>query len=147
MEDLRHTKNVLKNENYFQCFHNNVGYCKYRDHCQYQHFTEICQKTVCRDKTCKFRHPRSCKFGEHCRFLRKKCCLYRHKILRSNVDEESENFSFYYCKSLSFSNFSHQLQKNDLFFSVGACLYVCQKKRAEMNQDEAGISAIHVACV
>ena len=91
MEDLRHTKNVLKNENYFQCFHNNVGYCKYRDHCQYQHFTEICQKTVCRDKTCKFRHPRSCKFGEHCRFLQKQCCLYRHKVLKSNSDEESGN--------------------------------------------------------
>ena len=33
----------------------------WEDILQYQHFTEICQKPICRDKKCKFRHPKTCK--------------------------------------------------------------------------------------
>ena len=70
-------------------FFNNVGFCKYREHCQYQHFTEICQKPICRDKKCKFRHPKTCKYGEKCRFFHKKCCVYNHNVARSKNDEEA----------------------------------------------------------
>ena len=35
-----------KNKNYFQCYYNNIGFC------MYQHFKEVCSKSVCKDKEC-----------------------------------------------------------------------------------------------
>ena len=90
IENSRHTKEVLENKNYFQCYFNNVGFCKYRKHCKYQHFTEICQKPFCRDKKCKFRHSKTCKYGEKCGFFQKKRCVYNHYVARSKNDEEAE---------------------------------------------------------
>ena len=78
MDDSRLSKATLETRNKFQCFHNNIGYCKYKEHCRYQHYTKICSKTICRDLECKFRHPRTCKHGQTCKFLRRKCCLYKH---------------------------------------------------------------------
>ena len=69
----------LTNRNLFQCYYNNVGYCKYREHCRYQHFNDSCQKSVCRDKKCKFRHPKTCKHGDECKFFKRKCCVYSHR--------------------------------------------------------------------
>ena len=62
----------------FQCYHNNIGYCKYGKNCKYQHFYELCPKQVCRDEKCEFRHPKSCKFDGKCKFLKKKLCVYKH---------------------------------------------------------------------
>ena len=50
----------LTNRNVFQCYHNNVGYFKYREHCRYQHFNVSCQKNVCRDKECKCMKTSDC---------------------------------------------------------------------------------------
>ena len=69
----------LTNKNLFQCYYNNVGYCKYREQWRYQHFNDSCQKSVCLDKTCKFRHPKTCKHGDACKFFMKKCCAFSHR--------------------------------------------------------------------
>ena len=75
------------NKNFFQCYHNNIGYCKYRERCMYHHYKDTCQKSVCRDIECKFRHPKTCKHGEKCKFLKNKCCFYSHKIVISSTED------------------------------------------------------------
>ena len=70
------TKMNLKHQ--VQCSHNNRGFCRFRDKCYYPHFTKACSKKVCRDQACLFRHPKSCKFGEDCKFYKKKICAFKH---------------------------------------------------------------------
>ena len=88
MDDSRLSKATLETRNKFQCFHNNIGYCKYKEHCQYQHYTKICPKTICRDLECKFRHPRTCKHGQSCKFLQRKCCLYKHETFEKYLKND-----------------------------------------------------------
>ena len=83
------TKSVFDNKNLFQCYHNNVGFCKFQDQCRYQHYTKICTNNVCKDRECKFRHPKTCKYGEACEFLKLKCCFYNHKNSRVDLNIDS----------------------------------------------------------
>ena len=46
---FEHTK-VFLNKNLVQCYHNNRGYCSFRDRCRYNHFNEICTKTYAEKK-------------------------------------------------------------------------------------------------
>ena len=75
----RLTNASMEHRNYFQCYYNNVGYCKFRGQCRYQHYTRICPRSVC-----KFRLPKTCKFGPECRFLTRKCCFFSHEGLESD---------------------------------------------------------------
>ena len=50
-----------------------------------------CSKSVWRDTECKFRHPKTCKFGEECKFLKLKCCVYNHKHSKVVNDTEKIN--------------------------------------------------------
>ena len=77
-------------ENSFQCYHNNTGYCKFGDQCRFQHYYELCTKKICRERQCKFRHPKSCKFGGNCKFLQRKMCVYKH-IEKSNEEVDISN--------------------------------------------------------
>ena len=77
------TKTCLEDKNTYQCYYNNTGYCKFRDHCRYQHYSEVCSKSICTDKQCRFRHPRTCKHGDDCKFYERNYCLFSHK---SNID-------------------------------------------------------------
>ena len=63
---------MRENSNSFQYYHNNREYCQYGEKCQYQHYKEECPKRLCKDKECKFRHPRICNHKDHCKFLRKR---------------------------------------------------------------------------
>ena len=81
-----HKLTSLEDRNSYQCYHNNLGYCKFRQNCRYQHYHEVCPTTICKDKKCKFRHPKTCKHGNDCKFYRLKCCLYSHKIFNRNKD-------------------------------------------------------------
>ena len=81
----RLTKASMEHRNYFQCYYNNVGYCKFRGQCRYQHYTRICPRSVCKDMECKSRHLNTCKFGSECLFLTRKCCFFNHKGLQSDV--------------------------------------------------------------
>ena len=83
------TKVVSDRKNLFQCYHNTVGFCKFRDQCRYKHYIKICTKNVCKDRECKFRHPKTCKFGEACAFLKRKRCFYNHKNSRVDLNIDS----------------------------------------------------------
>ena len=72
-----HTQ-IFINRNLFQCYHNNRGYCSFRDKCRYEHFQEICSKSVCRDKECKKRHPVNCRYKDDCKFYKMKMCAFKH---------------------------------------------------------------------
>ena len=82
---------VFSNKNLFQCYHNNRGYCSFRTKCRYQHYKQVCPKTVCRDHECKKRYPVLCKFREHCKFHRKGICAFKHITNDKNEKAKSEN--------------------------------------------------------
>ena len=76
----------LTNEKiHFHCHYNNTGFCKFRDHCKHQHFHTICLKKICKSQECQNRHPKTCKFGDGCKFNARNACAYKHKKL---VDTE-----------------------------------------------------------
>ena len=79
---------LTKKTGYFQCPHNNTGYCKFREKCFYQHFYSICSKTVCKNFECQNRHPKTCKFGESCKFKSKNCCAYKHAV---HIEKNNSN--------------------------------------------------------
>ena len=62
---------------------------KFRDHCRYQHYSEICPKSICKDKQCRFRHPRTCKHGDDCRFYEQNFCLFSHKLNKDVKNKET----------------------------------------------------------
>ena len=70
---VKHTNNKQ-----FQCYHNNIGYCKFGAKCRFKHFSELCAKKVCMDSECRFRHPKSCKFAEKCKFFQRNICAFKH---------------------------------------------------------------------
>ena len=79
IEDSKLTKDVTENRNIFQCYYNNVGFCKFGNECRFQHFYQKCPKKICRDRSCRNRHPKTCKHGENYKFLKKNCCAYNHE--------------------------------------------------------------------
>ena len=82
---------VFSNKNLFQCYHNNRGYCSYRTKCRYQHYEQVCPKTVCREHECKKRHPVLCKFRENCKFHRKAICSFKHIAHTNDKNEKAKS--------------------------------------------------------
>ena len=64
-------------QNCFQCIYINTGHCKFGDQWRFPHNYELCTKKICRESQCKFRHPRSCKFGGKYNFFQRKYCVYK----------------------------------------------------------------------
>ena len=70
------------------CMHGKFGFCKFKDTCKGQHFSQTCEllsacKTI---QTCQKRHPKSCKWlsnGGGCRFG--KDCDYKIPLLTQNM--------------------------------------------------------------
>ena len=60
-----------------------MGYCKFKEECHFQHFHETCQKRLCKDNECRFRHPKTCKFRQNCKFFQKKICFFKHHELQT----------------------------------------------------------------
>ena len=62
-----------------KCYYYNSGYCKFSRRekgCKFFHPEENCKLSKCKDKLCPNRHPKTCKFGEECRYQTK--CSYSH---------------------------------------------------------------------
>ena len=79
---------VFMNRNFHQCYFNNRGYCRFRDKCRYRHYKQICPKSICRDQECNYRHPRSCKYRELCKFYKKDICAFKHiNIIKKETSE------------------------------------------------------------
>ena len=76
---------IFLNRNLFQCYHNNRGYCSFKDKCRYQHYLETCSKTVCRDKECKKRHPVHCRYKDDCKFNKTNRCAFKHVNQSSEI--------------------------------------------------------------
>ena len=89
MTEMRHTE-VFFNKNLFQCYHNNRGYCSFRNKCRYQHYDQVCPSSVCRDQECRKRHPVICKFKEHCKFHKKSICAFKHVLITEKENANSE---------------------------------------------------------
>ena len=84
----------LTNEKiHFHCHHNNTGFCKFRDHCKHQHFHTICLKKICKSQECQNRHPKTCKFGDSCKFNARNACAYKHQKLVDTEVDETKNLS------------------------------------------------------
>ena len=61
------------------CKHFQTGYCKFGAHCRKVHVEENCKTGDCDRKTCRKRHPKSCKFftlHQSCKFGN--MCCYKH---------------------------------------------------------------------
>ena len=61
------------------CKHFQTGYCKFGAHCRKVHVIENCKTVDCDRKTCRKRHPKSCKFftlHQSCKFGN--MCCYKH---------------------------------------------------------------------
>ena len=87
---LNHTK-LFVNRNLLQCYHNNRGYCSFGEKCKYQHFQEVCSKTLCRDSECKKRHPVICRYNDDCKFNKMNSCAFKHITAKnSRVSEKLE---------------------------------------------------------
>ena len=67
-----------------RCKFYNCGFCKFGDKCRFAHFPTMCIKTNCKNKTCRNRHPKYCRYMEECR--RRTTCLYRHGQVNNNPD-------------------------------------------------------------
>ena len=62
-----------------KCRHHDRGICKYGKNCFQEHPRDICRNDGCSRRNCKFRHPKPCKNGESCPFIRRKGgCAYLH---------------------------------------------------------------------
>ena len=82
-DDLMLTK-VFSNRNQLHCYHNNRGFCSFRDKCRYQHYKQVCPNRICREPECKNRHPVLCKYKEHCKFDKRSICAFKHVPLTND---------------------------------------------------------------
>ena len=71
------------------CKHNQIGYCKYGNQCHKPHNNNICKERVCRNKNCRERHPRSCRYFNLNGWCKFKKCSYAHKKLAINDKVET----------------------------------------------------------
>ena len=63
--------------NLSKCWHNDTGYCKFKEECRKQHSTNIFQNQNC-DQKCPERHPKECKFSDRCKFSERGICAFSH---------------------------------------------------------------------
>ena len=85
--DPKHKRKLSYNRNNFQCYHNKRGYCSYGEKCLYQHYKEICQRTLCTEKEYRCRHPVTSKFKDKCKFQKLGICSFKHG-LKTNMNDD-----------------------------------------------------------
>ena len=69
-----------------RCPFDNFGYCKFETKCKKQHFENVCENIDC-DKKCPKRHPKTCKFGRRCKFLKKNVCSFSQSNLSTELSQ------------------------------------------------------------
>ena len=63
------------------CSFNKFGFCKYGEKCHLTHINIICEKQICDQSECDYRHPKLCEYFEmfrRCKFT--SFCKFSHKI-------------------------------------------------------------------
>ena len=63
----------------------NKGYCKFTSKCKFEHPENKCTEESCRNKACRKRHPKQCRYKENCR--RQTSCLYNHDDTKKTMKE------------------------------------------------------------
>ena len=76
------------------CHHDKHGYCKFKEHCRKEHYSETCKnRGSCENiKVCNKRHPTSCRrfqINKFCPFG--STCAYFHSELSEEVNDKSTN--------------------------------------------------------
>ena len=69
-----------------KCAYNDKGYCKFKDECRKQHFSEVCEEKDYK-KECNKRHPKECRWKNKCKFLAKNVCAFSHSVKVQRVDK------------------------------------------------------------
>ena len=76
------------------CKFNQMGFCKFREHCRKKHDNTICEKAgKCTEEMCIKRHPKICKSyttNNKCRF--NNACAYQHKENENDQEKVIEQF-------------------------------------------------------
>ena len=85
------------------CQYNQAGFCKHGDKCFKYHENELYKAGKCRERMCKMRHPKvckyftqtgKCKFNEHCEFAHKESEIAtRQSKLELEMLEMNEEFN------------------------------------------------------
>ena len=79
-----------KNKNKVVCEYYDEGYCMYKEKCKNLHHKEVCQESFCNRKECFRRHPKACRYKEHCR--RGRNCLYLHVVDKYPMEGEINTY-------------------------------------------------------
>ena len=69
-----------------KCEFNNEGFCKHRDKCRKEHYSENCRKQNC-DTKCEKKHPKPCRDKGRCKFNKRNVCALVH----DNLDQDGQN--------------------------------------------------------
>ena len=60
------------------CSFNKYGYCKFRKNCRKTHVDESCKDQECEIRTCRFRHPKPCRYFQDFRRCKFSDCKFKH---------------------------------------------------------------------
>ena len=69
------------------CQYYKYGYCRYQETCRYEHVHELCEETNCVVRSCRYRHPKACRYFKelnHCKFG--SSCQYKHDIQNNTIN-------------------------------------------------------------
>ena len=81
---MKMSENITNSRNKMtKCLFNDAGFCKFKENCRKQNFSEKCKIPKC-DRKCLYRHPKQCKHRENCKFHNKNICAYDHDTLESS---------------------------------------------------------------
>ena len=58
------------------CKFYNTGYCKFTENCKFDHPKNKCTESPCKNKLCRKRHPKQCRYKDKCR--RQISCAFNH---------------------------------------------------------------------
>ena len=70
---IKLTKEGFEERNNFHCYHNNLGYCRFREKCRYQHYFDVCSKSICREKDAPIDIPKHASMGINADFKKEMC--------------------------------------------------------------------------
>jgi hypothetical protein len=113
IKDIKNRKNVIppstekdSDDNkevteHKKCRYYDKGYCKYQKRCRYFHPLEICkthlEKLKCKEKGCRGRHPKACKWFQRDVGCKRLNCEYLHVMLAKTENEATIKSKDYEC--------------------------------------------------
>jgi hypothetical protein len=108
-KDSDENKEVTENNSVNKkCRYNDKGYCKFQKRCRYFHPLEICkihlEKQKCKDKGCRGRHPKACRWFQRDIGCKRRNCEYLHVFLAKTENEAKTKSKDYECAAAGCKN-------------------------------------------